>query len=356
VVVSINLLDTIRRNLIIRTDTREIDVLAHKHYAKLYLALFSFFFLGALACVIALFARDISVASPAQAVAVGISFVVHLTVLGAFAVFVMNVAFHPIDMTTHIEVDGKVVDVNKIKWTGIFRGQDTTCLADITPPQQPTGQIALIREEAYHHARTAVRTDKYQESTAVSTFAKLHQSNAMGCMFYTATGVDYDVDLAMYFLWFIQREVHPLLVDPHAVAQYGPLSLNTLIQEAVSSTASRFSASELEPLTQEAKTHSKVWRQLVREDDNTISTLESAAPQAVAHVRYAADLLGNCRHDFQVTPVGSGQPVPASQEQRSDLLGEILKGTSLKKVEAPKPTTATKGKRSLNELLLTVYA
>src|SRR3546814_4500663 len=63
VVGGINLLDTIRRNLIIRTETREFDLLAHKFYAKAYLGAFSFCFLVSLACVIVLFVGDISSAA-----------------------------------------------------------------------------------------------------------------------------------------------------------------------------------------------------------------------------------------------------------------------------------------------------
>jgi hypothetical protein len=80
VIAGINLMDTIRRSIVIKYGEETIDVLAHKHYAKAYLGIFCFTFVGMLTAVIAFLVRELqtSLLSPGTVAATALCFIVQV--------------------------------------------------------------------------------------------------------------------------------------------------------------------------------------------------------------------------------------------------------------------------------------
>eukprot|EP00003_Mantamonas_plastica_P019581 TRINITY_DN318_c0_g1_i10.p1 TRINITY_DN318_c0_g1~~TRINITY_DN318_c0_g1_i10.p1 ORF type:complete len:1313 (-),score=487.63 TRINITY_DN318_c0_g1_i10:725-4663(-) len=233
VIGGINLMDQIRKNIKIKTKgknddpnefqeydeegnpVKKVNVLNHKHYIKAYLAAFVVILLGCIGMIIFMFVEQSAVwdqlSTLGQTIITGF-FVLNLLTVVTLTIFVLNIAFHPVNVAIEVVMDdGTVVSVDKIRYCAVARCADRVPLFAYGQQYDPNKEaiMRLVMDEiegcenkAFHHA-----------SKSLGTFGTLHQSNDWKCIFMLLTGEGYNADLADHFMFKFQTYIQTTCYD-----------------------------------------------------------------------------------------------------------------------------------------------
>eukprot|EP00002_Diphylleia_rotans_P020484 TRINITY_DN3973_c0_g1_i22.p1 TRINITY_DN3973_c0_g1~~TRINITY_DN3973_c0_g1_i22.p1 ORF type:complete len:1508 (-),score=360.05 TRINITY_DN3973_c0_g1_i22:327-4829(-) len=245
VIRDIDLIDQIRRNMIIEKSNGDtIDLLGHKHYAKLYVTSFIAFACGNIIGVVyyimdeSSYFADYSISSRGIVV---FFLIFDCAALLTFTLFSLNVAFKPINMTCEIEIDvGVTVRVDRIKWTGIFRSTDKMQLFAYRNPY--CKDYKQVEHDVRTHVGNACTDAKHSGEYEYRPWGKLFQSNDDFCMFYVATGAEYHQKLASLFIDRLQSVTQDQFYDDVLqIPMYPPFSWTDGLKEVASDLVRLFS-------------------------------------------------------------------------------------------------------------------
>eukprot|EP00003_Mantamonas_plastica_P019584 TRINITY_DN318_c0_g1_i13.p1 TRINITY_DN318_c0_g1~~TRINITY_DN318_c0_g1_i13.p1 ORF type:complete len:1009 (-),score=363.71 TRINITY_DN318_c0_g1_i13:35-3061(-) len=139
-------------------------------------------------------------------------FVLNLLTVVTLTIFVLNIAFHPVNVAIEVVMDdGTVVSVDKIRYCAVARCADRVPLFAYGQQYDPNKEaiMRLVMDEiegcenkAFHHA-----------SKSLGTFGTLHQSNDWKCIFMLLTGEGYNADLADHFMFKFQTYIQTTCYD-----------------------------------------------------------------------------------------------------------------------------------------------
>eukprot|EP00003_Mantamonas_plastica_P008201 TRINITY_DN1710_c1_g1_i1.p1 TRINITY_DN1710_c1_g1~~TRINITY_DN1710_c1_g1_i1.p1 ORF type:complete len:338 (-),score=113.78 TRINITY_DN1710_c1_g1_i1:1764-2777(-) len=124
IIKGINLMEQIRRNIVFtRKDGSKMDILGHKHYVKIYVALFTLALLAALVSLILVFVNDLgmfydTLDDLGKVILVGF-FIVNMLCIVVFSLFILNVAFNPVSLSDVVLDDGTVLSTSMIRLCAI---------------------------------------------------------------------------------------------------------------------------------------------------------------------------------------------------------------------------------------------
>ena len=127
VIKGINLMEQIRRNVIIyREGKPPLDLLGHSHYTKAYVAAFVLAFIASVGFLVVTLIGDTrsevwNVLSPLAQAMVLLFFAVNVLGLTVYTIFILNVAFHPVNTGKEVALDdGTIVSIDKIRCARSF--------------------------------------------------------------------------------------------------------------------------------------------------------------------------------------------------------------------------------------------
>eukprot|EP00004_Rigifila_ramosa_P000748 TRINITY_DN1077_c0_g1_i6.p1 TRINITY_DN1077_c0_g1~~TRINITY_DN1077_c0_g1_i6.p1 ORF type:complete len:1332 (+),score=334.18 TRINITY_DN1077_c0_g1_i6:595-3996(+) len=308
--------------MIFETPYGKFDVLRNKHYATVYLCVFVFCVVGALAARILFLTDELSrwdhITNASRAI-IWIFFILDLLTLFTFAVFIFNVAFHPLRVGAEVQLDhGEVVSVENIKLCACVRSSDRVPLFVF-----PNSAVPNIRQIESDVLDLSVRasTAPYLESRHKFPDFTAHQSNDQISMYFVATGKAYDEKLADYFLFSVKQSTYSLFSDVDSVDLFPPLSWKTPLLNLIPPLILKFSSEKmLKSLIVEATQHQTV-----------IATSSNRHTQLVQEIAQISQKVVETLSALR----SQEQPVPSvSLENKSDeqsLLSAITSGLSLRR-------------------------
>ncbi|KAJ5076517.1 protein diaphanous [Anaeramoeba ignava] len=205
VIANINLLDQLRTKLFFRKkDGTKVMLLDTKAYLIGYITFFCIVLVLAISGIGVMLHREVqdlsSYSTLGKVILFGF-FVFNILAIITFSGFILNVAFDPISKTEMQMDDGKIVDVNRIKYFALARSADRTLLLNYAVENDP--DVWIVSTVVKNQVKTGPTAPGYQELRRCEKYS-LFQQNDLLSMFFLATGPGYNEHLGFFFIDKVQ--------------------------------------------------------------------------------------------------------------------------------------------------------